>query len=117
MWSGRLPFPPVEEQETWVKENCHPHVLNTCCWPPAPFVDDIAEKIGCRPTKEDIGEDLYNKISFGPVYPEQFRLVGEGSDPEFARRILEEQFSTPLWDPYRSSEEGKKEYAVDLKGL
>ncbi len=111
LWSERIPFPSIDEQQEWIEKNVHDYVHNPCCYPPLPYCDDIASLIGCLPTKENVGEEFYGKIhDKSLIHHSQYRLVGHGSKREQVERDLEMLWGIPLEDGYRSSPEGREEY-------
>jgi dimethylaniline monooxygenase (N-oxide forming) len=105
--SGRLALPPAEEMqrsiEYWrefrvqffraVKERLEHLVEHT------PFCDELAARVGCKPTWSDIRREssrFRHKFIAGPFVAAQYRLVGPHAKPDIARRVIE---SAPIMHP------------------
>ena len=57
-----------------------------------PFCDELATRIGCKPTWRDIRREsrrFQRKFMVGPFVAAQYRLVGPHAKPEIARAVIE----------------------------
>jgi dimethylaniline monooxygenase (N-oxide forming) len=64
-----------------------------------PFCDELAARIGCKPTWRDVrGESrsFQYKFMVGPFVSAQYRLVGPHAKPEIARQVIE---NAPVMHP------------------
>ena len=63
------------------------------------FCDELADRIGCKPTWRDIRREsrrFQRKFMVGPFVPAQYRLVGPHANPEIARAVIE---NAPIMHP------------------
>ena len=64
-----------------------------------PFCDELAGRIGCKPTWRDIRREsrrFRRKFMVGPFVAAQYRLVGPHAKPEIARAVIE---NAPVMHP------------------
>jgi len=64
-----------------------------------PFCDELAARIGCKPTWRDIRREsrrFRRKFIAGPFVAAQYRLVGPHAKPEIARAVIE---NAPIMHP------------------
>lgn len=64
-----------------------------------PFCDELAARIGCKPTWRDIRREsrrFRRKFMAGPFVAAQYRLVGPHAKPEIARAVIE---NVPIMHP------------------
>ena len=64
-----------------------------------PFCDELAGRIGCKPTWRDIRREsrrFRRKFMVGPFVSAQYRLVGPHAKPEIARAVIE---NAPVMHP------------------
>jgi dimethylaniline monooxygenase (N-oxide forming) len=57
-----------------------------------PFCDELAERIGCKPTWRDIRREsrrFQRRFMAGPFVAAQYRLVGPHAKPALARAVIE----------------------------
>jgi len=105
--SGRAALPPPAEMrqsiDEWTRFRAHffravkgrlEHLVEH-----TPVCDELAERIGCKPTWRDIRREsrlFQRKFMVGPFVPAQYRLVGPHARPEIARAVIE---SAPIMHP------------------
>jgi dimethylaniline monooxygenase (N-oxide forming) len=98
--SGRAALPPITEIEQsidyWTRFRSHffravkgrlDHLVEF-----TPLCDELAKRIGCKPTWQDIRREsrrFQRKFMAGPFVAAQYRLVGPHAKPELARAAIE----------------------------
>lgn len=97
--SGRLVLPPDSEMrqsiDHWTHVRMHvfraikrlDHLVDF-----TPFCDELASRIGCKPTWRDIRREsraFRRRFIAGPFVAAQYRLVGPNAQPEMARCVIE----------------------------
>ncbi len=98
--SGRLALPAESEMrrsiEHWTRARAHifravksrlDHLVDF-----TPFCDELASRIGCKPTWRDIRREsrkFRRQFVSGPFVAAQYRLVGPHAKPEVARAVIE----------------------------
>lgn len=93
--SGKRQLPPRAELERRIaaesaQEDADffltPHVKSLVVW--GPYMDGLAELVGCRPPRWSADPRLSYKLLFGSQLAYQYRLRGPHAQPELARQTL-----------------------------